>query len=332
MRRSRTIWAPELGCRTTGVTSVRSISSGRSHSISKRRPIAGRIAGGAPFTYGPLAYLLKSRTYLGETGHGGEWFPGEHEPVIDRTTFDAVQELLRTNSEGRAGRRQQTGALLTGLIYDDRGNRMSPSYSVKNGIRYPFYVSSSLLKGRKHQSGSVARISATAIEQAVLLALRNKTCDDVSFTGLTPREFAERTVERIVVRSDRLTVTLHPDLSTDSLEIPWSAGSSSDATGIEGDAGDSRKPDEALVQAVARAHVWLDLLSAGTHESIEELATAAGVHPKVIRNRIRLAFLSPRFTLAILSGEQSTNASLAELNGPISLSWHRQGNKLHGPD
>lgn len=299
--------------------------------VSKRRPIAGRVAGGIPFRYGPLAYLLKSRTYLGETGHSGKWFPGEHEPVIDRAVFDAVQELLRTNSEGRAGRRQQTGALLTGLIYDDRGNRMSPSYSVKNGIRYPFYVSLSLLKGRKDQSGSVARVSATAVEQAVLLALRNEAGDDVRLSGLTPREFAERTVQRIVVRGDRLTITLHPGLSTDSLEIPWSAGSGSDATGIEGDAGDSGKPDEALVQAVARAHVWIDLLLAGAYDSIEGLAVAAGVHPKVIRNRIRLAFLNPELTLAILLGEQSANASLAELNGPISLSWHNQGNRLLGP-
>src|SRR6185437_2030426 len=72
--------------------------------VSKRRPIAGRVAGGIPFTYGPLAYLLKNRTYLGETGHGGKWFPGEHEPVIDRATCEAVQELLNANSEGRAGR------------------------------------------------------------------------------------------------------------------------------------------------------------------------------------------------------------------------------------
>ena len=39
--------------------------------VTKKRAIAGKIAGGIPFTYGPLAYLLKNRTYLGETGHRG---------------------------------------------------------------------------------------------------------------------------------------------------------------------------------------------------------------------------------------------------------------------
>jgi len=298
--------------------------------VSKRRPIKDRMAGGVPFTYGPLAYLLKNRTYLGETGHGGKWFAGDHEPIVDRTTFDAVQELLSRNSEGRAGRRQQTGALLTGLIYDDRGNRMSPSYSVKNRVRYPFYVSSSLLKGRKAQAGSVGRISASSIEQAILRSVGNKVGADPSFGGHTPREFAERTIDRIVVQPDRLTVALRPDLSRDPLEIPWSAANRSDESRIEGDAAASGKPDQALVQAVARAHVWIDLLMAGAYDSVEDLATAAGVHPKVIRNRVRLAFLSPDLNRAILSGEQPKNAGLAELNGPISLSWHRHGNTLYG--
>ena len=62
---------------------------GHCHQEASRSP--SRTAGGIPFTYGPLAYLLKNRTYLGETGHGGAWFPGEHEPIIDRGIFDEVQ-------------------------------------------------------------------------------------------------------------------------------------------------------------------------------------------------------------------------------------------------
>ena len=54
---------------------------------------------------------------------------------------------------------------------DDRGNRMSPSYSTKNGVRYRFYVSSALLRGRKTEAGSVARVAAAEIERVVLAAL-----------------------------------------------------------------------------------------------------------------------------------------------------------------
>ena len=293
--------------------------------VTKRRPIGGRVAGGITFTYGPLAYLLKNRTYLGEMGHAGKWFAGEHEPIIDRATFEQVQEQLKSNSAVRTGRRQQTGALLTSLIYDDRGNRMSPSYSVKNGIRYPFYVSSAHLRGRRAEAGSVSRISATDIDRAVLIALRTQAADETDPDRVTPRELIERAVERIVVQSDRLAIALKESPGSGPLEIPWSTPVPSKPGEINERASTARvESDPALVQALVRAHVWLKLLSDGTHDSIEDLATAIDLHPKVIRNRIRLAFLSPALTRSILSGEGSGNLSLAELNGVIPFSWHMQ--------
>src|SRR6185503_11426090 len=143
---------------------------------------------------------------------------------------------------------------------------------------------------------------ATGIEQAVLVALRKLLASDEQFSGLTPRDLLERTIERLVVRSDRLTPTLKPDLSPTPVEIPWSAPPAYVPPKIEGDTETASKPDEALVQAIARAHIWLDLLTAGMYESIEELAVAVGVHPKFVRNRIRLAFLSPAVTRACSAG------------------------------
>src|SRR6202022_3796653 len=57
-------------------------------------------------------------------------------------------------------------ALLIGQPYDDRGNRMSPSFSTNAGVRYRFYVSSALLRGRKAEAGSVGGLAAQAIEDA----------------------------------------------------------------------------------------------------------------------------------------------------------------------
>jgi site-specific DNA recombinase len=296
--------------------------------VTKLRPIKDCVSGGVPFTFGPLAYLLRNRTYLGETGHAGKWFAGEHEGIIDPSTFDAVQELLKANGAGRRGRRQQVGSLLAGLLYDDRDNRMSPTYSIKNGVRYLFYVSTNLLKGRKDRVGSVARVSAPGIEQAVLAALRKLLGSDEQSSGLTPRDLLERMVERVVVCAERLTLTLKPDVSSMPVEIPWAAPSAYVPPKIEGDTETASKPDKALVQAILRAHIWLDLLTAGTYASIEELAVAVGVHPKVIRNRIRLAFLSPAITAAFLAGRCLEGTTLADLNGPIPLSWHRQNRSL----
>ena len=43
---------------------------------------------------GPLAHLLKNRFYVGEVVYKGEVHKGEHEPILDRDLFEAVQEKL----------------------------------------------------------------------------------------------------------------------------------------------------------------------------------------------------------------------------------------------
>ena len=50
----------------------------------------------------------------------------------------------------------QSEALLAGRIFDDRGNRMSPTHVRKGGIKYRYYLSSALLQGAAERAGSVA--------------------------------------------------------------------------------------------------------------------------------------------------------------------------------
>ena len=291
--------------------------------VTKKRQLADKIVGGIPFTYGPLAYLLRNRTYLGETGHGGHWFSGEHEPIIARGIFDEVQRLLKINSAGRRGRRHKSNALLTGLLFDDRGNRMSPSYSIKRGVRYPFYVSSALLRGRKSQAGSVPRVSAAEIEAAVMIALRTRSQGDDS-EGLSSRNLVEQKISRVVVQAKRLKITLKGVNEIDELiEAPWSA-KSRDFAQIKDENGSNRDraPNPHLVQALVRAHAWLRLLSTEKYNSINALAAAVDVHPKVIRNRIRLAFLAPTLTSAILKGSQPATLNLQVLNRAIPMHWN----------
>src|SRR6266404_2125309 len=150
----------------------------RSSIVTKRRNTkVVKFNGAIPFTYGPLAYFLKNRVYLGEVHHGGKWFQGEHEAIVDRATFDRVQQLLATKSNGRKVKRSKSGALLQGKLFDDKGNLMSPSFSSKNGVRYRFYVSSALLQGRRGAAGSVARVGAELIEQTIVKALRVQNVD-----------------------------------------------------------------------------------------------------------------------------------------------------------
>jgi DNA invertase Pin-like site-specific DNA recombinase len=290
--------------------------------ITKRRNTkVAKYQGGIPFTYGPLAYVLKNRIYLGEMHHGGKWFKGEHEAIVDSHTFQRVQELLKSNAVTCKTKYSESGALLKGKLYDDKGNRMGPSFSSKNGVRYRFYLSTAL-RGRKHKAGSVARIAARDIEGLVEEAVRKKlTSADGSDQAVSER------IERVVVgkRLVRIKFTSEDQAdgsSANTLEIPWdpTKASRTHLPPLDG------KSDQKLLQAVVRAHAWRTDLRSGRFSTIEELATAAKIHPKVVRQALRLAFLAPAVTSSILSGERSEALTLRQMPKHLPLAWtrHRQ--------
>ncbi|MEH2561809.1 recombinase family protein [Bradyrhizobium sp. AZCC 2289] len=296
----------------------------RGIATKRRSTKVAKYQGGIPFTYGPLAYFLKNRVYLGEIHHDGKWFEAEHEAIVDRATFDRVQQLLATKSNGRKAKRSESGALLLGKLYDDRGNRMSPSFSSKNGVRYRFYVSSALLRGRKATAGSVGRVPAAEIESAVLAALK-------THQGRTESDTAPdliKMLERVVVARDRLLVTISgPDGPTDvngtsvQIRIAWSQKTKDTATAMDNEDAQETKHNESLVRSIVRAQAWVQSLQDGAFESIEALAEANRLHPKVVRHALRLAFLSPDVASAILEGKQPARLSLARIPKLLPLAW-----------
>ena len=90
----------------------------------------------SPSAWGSLAHLLKNRFYIGEVIYRGETHPGEHQPIIDRDLFEAVQAKRAAQSVARNLRLKGSPAILTGRIFDDRGNRMTPTHTNKRGVRY----------------------------------------------------------------------------------------------------------------------------------------------------------------------------------------------------
>ena len=89
---------------------------------------------------GPLAYLLKNRFYIGEVVYRGEVHPGEQRPIVDKDLFEAVQAKLKDRAVTRKVRQSRSPSFLSGLLFDDRGNLMSPSHANKKGVRYRYYV------------------------------------------------------------------------------------------------------------------------------------------------------------------------------------------------
>jgi site-specific DNA recombinase len=306
--------------------------------VTKRRDTkVAKYNGGIPFTYGPLAYFLKNRVYLGEVHHGGKWFKGEHEAIIDRATFERVQGLLKSNSQGRKVKRSDSGALLQGKLFDDKGNRMSPSFSSKNGVRYRFYVSSALLRGRKAAAGSVARVGAEAIEQAIMKALRAQNVD----RAVDDSELLDRHLLRAQIGKSDIELSLRLAEPRDNarsgpvrkwglddliVSIPWDpVVHSSDPPQQNGTR--PSELDQKLVQALVRAHRWAESLARGEFGSVEELASSVNLHPKVVRSEIRMAFLAPEITDSVLTA--GCSFGLADLRKISALSWQKQLDELH---
>lgn len=294
--------------------------------VTKRRNTkVKKFNGGIPFTYGPLAHFLKNRIYIGETGHGGKWYPGEHKAIIKRKTFDKVQELLAASSTKRKVKRSESSALLMGKLFDDRGNAMSPSFSSKNGARYRFYVSSAILRGRKTEAGSVARVSAADIERTLINALRQRLKIDkaVPDADVIATNVARAELSR---RSIHITTMPAAKIRSNQFSIPWQVRQPSSASIVEADS--ERQSHPKLVYVVVRAHAWLRALQCNRFDTVEDLAASVKLHPKVVRQELRYAFMAPNITAAILNGDQPATLSLARIPKTLPLVWSEQRHAL----
>lgn len=292
---------------------------------SKQRINAkGRLGKIGRFTYGALAYLLKNRAYIGEVGHKGAWFAGEHKAIVDRPLFDQVQALLKNNSVQRRQKRKDNHALLTGILFDDKGNRLTPSYTTKRGVRYRFYVNSALLNGRSEKAGEVRRVSAPALEAAVSKAMAGR----LELIGAPSTDRVRALVERIVMKTGSFQMffkeTNIGSSEARSIVIPLETRNAS--TTITRLAHDSftGSTNDRLLRAIARSHRWLDLLSSGKFNSAEELAASSKMNHRSVSNGLRLAFLCPEITKAIGDNLSIKISNLAKVQSDLPLLWKDQ--------
>jgi DNA invertase Pin-like site-specific DNA recombinase len=138
--------------------------------VSKaRRNRNGNPTGRVPIAVGALYHILQNRLYRGEIVHKGKPYPGQHDAIVDQVLWDEVRAILAGNRIERAVRSTAADpSLLAGLVYDASGDPMSPTHAVKNGTRYRYYVSQSLIKrGRRKPPEGACRVPAADLERLV---------------------------------------------------------------------------------------------------------------------------------------------------------------------
>lgn len=314
----------------------------------------GKAIGGGRWYVGPLRHLLRNPVYAGLTQHKGKLYPGAHEPIIAQYLFDRVQALLDANA--RAVHRKRTveaSGLLAGLVVDDKGNRMSPQWSVgQSGSKHGYYVSQALLQRRKTEAGSLPRVAALPIEDLVVRCVMAFEGDNAipatpgAPTGVALRQaIAERIhaqVTSVVVSANALIVELKTKINGSKAvqkladaSLPEGASVTAIPEGVrvtiagplkqrggakrvegwskEGWSLSVPRIDHGLTAALVRAHRWRAAIERGDVSSVDDLAKREGLHRRRVRELLRLAFLAPDIQQAIVEGRQPKGLSLERL-------------------
>jgi site-specific DNA recombinase len=317
------------------------------HTDLKRRAIvskiwtssSGKTRGGAGYSRGALYYLLRNTIYVGRITHRGASYAGLHSGIVPQDLWDRVQAMLTENRQGGPRMEGSSGpCLLSGLLFDDRRNVMSPSHACKaNGRRYRYYVSQAVLQGRQEGAGSIRRVAAEAIESLIERAL----CKSLPKAMQTEwarlsiehkRERIKRLIERITIRADNVEIGLTEpgrDLFADaapsgSIRIATVMKASVGGRQIVPRDGASVRVDRSLVKAIAWARDLRQRLERDG-KSLDELAREDGCSRPYVSSMIRLAYLAPGITQSVLKGTQPAQLTLADLmQRDIPIHWGEQ--------
>lgn len=110
-----------------------------------------------------LASLLRNPYYLGIVNYAGKTYKGRHEPLVDETTFQEVQDLL--DAKRQSGERSwRHFHYLRGSLYcAECGGRLMYNRARGNGGLYEYFICSGKKRGRCSQGYH----RAAAVEEAV---------------------------------------------------------------------------------------------------------------------------------------------------------------------
>src|SRR5208282_645903 len=245
---------------------------------------------------------------------------GVHASLTPRQRQSLAQQDRAKHPRVRLTRHRQarieSGAVLRDLIFDDRGNRMSPTYTMRRGSRYRYYVSQAQLRGK--QEGSRPRIGADDVERLIVEQMcRQQQRDDLAAditTGVwsaETRELIVSNVDRVIVHHDEIEVTL-------KIKGEGSTAASSEAGGksesqstlrlplppprprerkeilVPSNSGaQPRRVDRALVLALARARSWMRALRQAQFVDTAEIAQRYELSDAHVRRLLRFAYLAP---------------------------------------
>ncbi|QJU59996.1 recombinase family protein [Sphingomonas sp. AP4-R1] len=329
---------------------------------------SGPHRGGCPFRRGTLYHLLANRIYRGDIVHKGDAHPGEHPAIIDEPLWNAVQAKLAERGPGAISKTQQerTSHLL-GLLHDGLGRPMTSTHTSKGSRRYRYYVSRdasaeqpawrtsahdleqlvrdrvrALLLDRNRIARMVIRVDPARMESAVRAAIQ--AADDARLLSRL-KEFGVAAIDleeaRISIRIDEsaLLGALGIEASAEAaefltLDAPIQRVRRGHELRLVIASADAPPPtqtmrDEKLVGLLAEAQEALALVLASPGQSLMAIASGAGRCRKRLTKLLRIAWLAPDITTAIVKGVAPANLTTALLlDRELASGWADQRRQL----
>lgn len=122
---------------------------------------------GHNISVGNLNCILRNKAYIGLVGHKGIWYRGAHQGIIPTELFEQVQNVMTDNRINRQ-HYDPKKSLLSGKLYDDKDNAMSPSWSTGcSGKIYRYYVSQAIIRKEPAKLGKINKVSLPQLENFI---------------------------------------------------------------------------------------------------------------------------------------------------------------------
>jgi len=293
----------------------------------------GRKIGGAVLSRGTLYHLLANPLYIGKIAHKGKLHDGLHEAIVSLELWQRAAEMLSSHRVKRkTSHNIGSGRILLGLLFDEVGNRFTPTHSAKKRRRYPYYT-------LKDAGKSTVRLPALELEQLIVRRIRELLSNQLDFAGLyqglsvkdtrllvaagqhRAEQFFEITstesanllrkiLIRVVVLEGQVEIEMDRselkaallgnnagirDGGSIKLSVPLLIKRRGSEVRLVLESGEplEARPISSLTKAVAWSRYWADQVVSGKMVTMEDLAKSAGVSKFYARRMLQCAALSP---------------------------------------
>ena len=300
----------------------------------------GRKSGGGSFGRGHIHHILTNPIYAGRIRHGTTIHDGQHPAIIAPDEWDAVQGRLKAQAArprmGRgSGDAGASASLLAGKLFDETGDRLTPSHTkTRAGKRLRYYVSNRLIRNSGERDLSGWRLPGAQLEQGIAATVASHVTAPAFAAAIVSDaagDMIQCVAARLAAAEGRTLLSLieRIDIAPGSIAVALDRARMADLLGMSVDrlASDalrltapfhSRKRgvetrlifsastatvDQRLLRNVANAFDWFERIRAG--ETYDAIAASAGTSKRRVQQMIDLAFLAPDIVKTIVEGRQA---------------------------